>query len=123
MSSSFLQSRLTKLLDDVEFYGLKPRMRIYVRNRNHPFGTVVDVEYRGLDDVVKFDTGMSIKIPDDAKLEQELGNLQFSKMVDSGVETDVERAVLDMLLFIRFQLEGSVTHQDVLKKLFGEDIR
>jgi hypothetical protein len=98
-------------------------MRIYVRNRNHPYGTVVDVKYRGLDDVVEFETGMSIKIPDDAQLEQELGNLQFSKMVDSGVETDVERAVLDMLLFIRFQLEGSVTHQDVLKKLFGEDIR
>jgi hypothetical protein len=123
VSSSFLQSRLTKLLDDIEFHGLKPRFRIYVRNRNHPYGTVVDVKYRGLDNVVEFETGKSLKIPDDTKLEQELGNLQFSKMVDSGVETDVERAVLDMLLFIRFQLEGSVTHRDVLNKLFGEDIR
>ena len=123
VSSSFLQSRLTKLLDDLEFYGLKPRMRIYVRNRNHPYGTVVDVKYRGLEDVIEFETGMSLKVPDDAKLEKELGNLSFSKMVDSGVETDLERAVLDMLLFIRFQLEGSVTHQEVLKKLFEEDIR
>ena len=123
VSSSFLHTRLTKLLDDIEFYGLKPRMRIYVRNTDHPYGTVVDVKYRGLDEVVEFETGTSLKIPDDAKLEKELGNLQFSKMVDSGVETDVERAVLDMLLFIRFQLEGGVTHQEVLKKLFGEDIR
>jgi hypothetical protein len=110
------------LLDDIEFYELKPRMRVYVRNRIHPYGTVVDVKYRGLDDDIDFDTGISIKIPDDAKLEKELGNLSFSKMVDSGVETDVERAILDMLLFIRFELEGSVTHQEVLKKLFEEGI-
>jgi hypothetical protein len=122
VSSSFLQDRLTKLLDDIEFYELKPRMRVYVRNRIHPYGTVVDVKYRGLDDDIDFDTGISIKIPDDAKLEKELGNLSFSKMVDSGVETDVERAILDMLLFIRFELEGSVTHQEVLKKLFEEGI-
>ncbi|MFX1606879.1 MAG: hypothetical protein ACFFDD_13375 [Promethearchaeota archaeon] len=122
VSSSFLQDRLMKLLDDIEFFGLKPRMRVYVRNRNHPYGTVVDVKYRGLDDIVEFETGMSLKVPEDPVLEKELGKLQFSKMVDSGVETDVERAVLDMLLFIRFQLGGSVTHQDVLRKLFGEDI-
>ncbi|MGY5855237.1 MAG: hypothetical protein RTS72_01470 [Candidatus Thorarchaeota archaeon] len=120
VSSSFLQSRITKLLDDIEFYGLKPRMRIYVRNRDHPYGTVVEVKYRGLEDVIEFDTGTSLRVPDDAELEKELGNLSFSKLVDSGVEIDIERAVLDMLLFIRFQLEGSATHQDVLKKLFAE---
>ena len=120
ISSSFLQSRITKLLDDIEFYGLKPRLRIYVRNGNHPYGTVVDVNYRGLEDVIEIDTGTSFMIPEDKKLEKELGNLTFSKLVDSGVEIDVERAVLDMLLFIRFQLEGSATHQDVLKKLFAE---
>ena len=123
ISSSFLQSKLTKLLDDMEFYGLKPRMRIYVRNRNHPYGSVVDVIYRGLEDVVEIDTGKSLKIREDAELEIELGNLSFSKLVDSGVEIDIERAILDMLLFIRFQLEGSVTHQDILKKLFEEGSR
>ena len=121
IASSFLQSRLTKLLDDIEFYGLKPRMRVYVRNRNHPYGTVVDVRYRGLDEEADFDTGMTLRVPEDPALEKELGTLIFSKLVDSGVEIDVERAVLDMLLYIRFQLEGSVTHQDVLKKLFKED--
>jgi hypothetical protein len=120
VSSSFLQTRLTTLLDDIEFYGLKPRMRIYVRNRNHPYGTVVEVRYRGLAEEIVFDSGTSIKILDDVDLEKELGNLSFSKMVDSGVETDVEKAVLDMLLYIRFELEGSAGHQDVLKKLFEE---
>jgi hypothetical protein len=122
VSSSFLQTRLTKLLDDIEFFGLKPRMRVYVRNRTHPYGTVVDVKYRGLDDVIEFDTGVSLKIPEDTELEKELGSLSFSKMVDSGVEIDVERAILDMLLYIRFELEGSVTHQDILKNLFEEDV-
>jgi hypothetical protein len=120
VSSSFLQTRLTKLLDDIGFYGLKPRMRIYVRNGTYPFGTVVEVRYRGLAEEVVFNSGTSIKVPDNVDLEKELSNLSFSKMVDSGVETDVEKAVLDMLLYIRFELEGSTTHQDVLKKLFEE---
>ena len=120
VSSSFLQTRLTKLLDDIHFYGLKPRMRIYVRNGTYPVGTVVEVRYRGLAEEAVFDSGTSMKIPDDVDLEKELSNLSFSKMVDSGVETDVEKAVLDMLLYIRFELEGSTTHRDVLKKLFEE---
>jgi hypothetical protein len=121
VSSSFLRTRLTKLLDDIDFYGLKPRMRVYVRNRNHAFGTVIDVKYRGLVDNIDFDTGTTLLVPSDTELEKELGSLLFSKMVDTGVEIDVERAILDMLLYIRFALEGSVTHQDVLKKLFEED--
>lgn len=121
VSSSFLQSRLMKLLDDIEFFGLKPRMRVYVRNRNHPYGTVVDVKYRGLDDATTFEPGVRLRIPDDLDLEKELTNLSFSKMVDSGVEIDVERAILDMLLFVRFELEENVTHKDVLKKLFEEE--
>jgi len=122
VSSSFLQDRLTKLLDDIEFYGLKPRMRIYVRNREHPHGTVFDVKYRGLDSDIDFYTGTSLRIPKDIELEKALGNLSFSKMVDSGVEIDVERAVLDMLLYIRFELEGSVARQEVLKHLFEEEV-
>ncbi|MFW9806146.1 MAG: hypothetical protein ACFFFK_05405 [Candidatus Thorarchaeota archaeon] len=121
VSSSFLQTRLTKLLDDIEFFGLKPRMRIYVRNRNYPYGTVVDVKYRGLEVEAGFETGMSLRVPDNVEMEEELGNLVFSKLVDSGVEIDVERAVLDMLLYIRFSLEGNVNRQDVLRKLFEED--
>jgi hypothetical protein len=119
VSSSFLQTRLSKLLDDIEFYGLKPRMRVYVRNRKHPYGTVVDVKYKGQDD---FDTGSSFKIPDDTELEKELGSLSFSKMVDSGVEIDVENAILDMLQYIRSKLEGSAGHHDVVRTLFEEDI-
>ena len=121
VSSSFLQTRITKLLDDIEFFGLSPRKRIYVRNIKHPYGTVVDVKYRGLEDEIEIDTGFGIKCPDDPELEKELGSLSFSKLVGSGVEIDVERAILDMLLYIRFEFEGSVSRNDVLRALFEEE--
>ena len=120
VSSPFLQTRLTKLLDDIEFFGLSPRKRIYVRNMKHPFGTVVDVKYRGLEDEIEIDTGYGIMCPDEPDLEKELGELSFSKLVDSGVEIDVERAILDMLLYIRFEFEGSASRKDVLRTLFEE---
>lgn len=121
VSSSFLQTRLTKLLDDIEFFGLSPRKRIYIRNLKHPYGSVVDVKYRGLEDEIEIDTGTGIKCPDNPELEKELSKLSFSKLVDSGVETDVEKAILDMMLYIRFEFEGNVSRSDVLRTLFGGD--
>jgi len=120
VSSSFLRNRLTKLLDDIEFFGLNPRRRIYVRNTKHPYGSVVDVKYTGLGDNLEMDLGVGIICPDDPKLEEEIGKLSFSKLVDSGVEIDVERAILDMLLYIRFEFEGSTSSSDVLTALFEE---
>jgi hypothetical protein len=120
VASSFLQTRMTKLLDDIEFFGLSPRERIYVRNMKHPYGTVIDVKYRGLEDEIEIDSGFGIKCPEDPDLEKELGKLSFSKLVDSGVEIDVESAILDMLLYIRFEFEGSVSRKDVLRALFEE---
>jgi hypothetical protein len=120
VSSSFLRTRLTKLLDDIEFFGLSPRRRIYVRNRKYPYGSVIEVKYTGLGDNLDMDLGAGVIYSDDPELEEELGKLSFSKLVDSGVEIDVERAILDMLLYIRFEFEGSTSHGDVLKTLFEE---
>jgi hypothetical protein len=120
VSSSFLRTRLTKLLDDIEFFGLSPRRRIYVRNRKHPYGSVIDVKYPGLGDNLDVDTGAGVIFPDEPELEGEINKLSFSKLVDSGVEIDVERAILDMLLYIRFEFEGSTSHGAVLQALFEE---
>ncbi len=119
VSSSFLQTRLTKLLDDIEFFGLSPRKRIYVRNIKHPYGTVIEVNYRGLEDEI--DRGAGIDCPDNPEFEKAMNKLSFSKLVDSGVEIDVERAILDMLQYIRFEFEGSVSRNDVLRTLFEGD--
>ncbi|MFW9812466.1 MAG: hypothetical protein ACFFF9_08415 [Candidatus Thorarchaeota archaeon] len=120
VSSSFLRARITKLLDDIEFFGLNPRRRLYIRNDKYPYGSVIDVKYPGLGDNLDMYTGAGIICPDDPELEEEIGKLSFSKLVDSGVEIDVERAILDMLLYIRFEFEGSTSHGDVLQALFEE---
>lgn len=121
VSSSFLQTRLTKLLDDIEFFGLSPRKRIYVRNMKHPYGTVIEVSYRSLEDEIKLDSRVGINCPDNPELEKALSKLSFSKLVDSGVEIGVERAILDMLQYIRFEFEESVSRKDVLRTLFEGD--
>jgi hypothetical protein len=122
VSSSFLRTRITKLLDDIEFFGLNPRRRLYVRNDKHPYGSVIDVKYSGLGDNLEMDPGAGIICPDDPELEKEFGKLSFSKLVDSGVEINVERAILDMLLYIRFEFEGSTSRSDVLEALFEEGV-
>ena len=115
VSSSFLQSRLKKLLDDIEFYELKSRDRIYIRNREHPYGTVVEVNYND-------STGSNsrLEFPDDIGLGDEIGNLLFSKLVDEGEETNIQNAINDMRSFIENELQGEVSGQYVLKKLFEE---
>lgn len=117
VSSSFLQTRLKKLLDDIEFYELKPRNRIYVRNTKHPYGTVVEVLYND-----EQESTTSISFPDEIDLEKHIRKLSFSKLVDEGEETNVTGAIRDMGSFIESELQGNVSSQDVLKKLFEERV-
>ncbi len=117
VSSSFLQNRLKKLLDDIEFYELKSRNRIYLRNQKHPYGTVVDVLYSGDQYAPR-----KISFPDDNDVEEYVSKLSFSKLVDEGEETNVEGAIHDMRSFIQLELQGRFSRKDVLKKLFEERV-
>ena len=117
VSSSFLQTRLKKLLDDIEFYELKPRNRIYVRNTKHPYGTVVEALYSD-----EQESTTSISLPDEIDLGEHVSKLSFSKLVDEGEETNVTGAIRDMRSFIESELQGNVSSQDVLKKLFEERV-
>jgi hypothetical protein len=117
VSSSFLQSRLKKLLDDINFFELKPRNRIYVRNQRYPYGTVVEVLYGD-----ENESAANITFPDEINLGEQISRLSFSKLVDEGEETNVEGAILDMNNYIESELEGSVSSQDVLRKLFEEGV-
>ena len=117
VSSSFLQARLKKLLDDLEFFELKPRNRIYLRNQKYPYGTVVDVRYSVEDESIT-----TISFPDELDLGEQVSKLAFSKLVDEGEETDVAGAIVDMNSFIESELNGNIARQDVLRKLFEEGV-
>jgi hypothetical protein len=115
VSSSFLQSKLKKLLDDIEFYELTTRNRIYLRNQKHPYGTIVEVLYSDAQE-----SASSIHFPDDADIGKEVRKLVFSNLADEGEEINVEGAINDMRAFITSELQGNVSRQDVMKKLFEE---
>ncbi len=120
-SSSFLRSRLVKLLDDVDFFGLAPRRRIYVRNEKHPYGRVVEVNYRGFDSVLNLGVESGISCADEIDLEHQLNNLVFTKLMGMGIETDVEVAIMEMFQLIETGLKGKVSHEEVLNTLSRED--
>jgi len=115
-ASSFLQTRLMKLLDDFEFYGLLPRKRIYIRNEKHPYGTVIETKYRGLENILDLGTHSGIACPDEIDLEMQLKTLTFSKALGVGTETDIEGAIMDLLYMITEQLGEKTSKEEVLQK-------
>ncbi len=120
VSSSFLRNRIIKLLEDIEFFGLYPRRRIYVRNQKHPFGTIVDVRYRSYDSIIDLDTETGIACFDEIDLEMDLNQLTFSKSAGPNTETNIESAVMDMFEFIDSRLDGRTEKKEVLLKLTKE---
>ncbi|TFG32269.1 hypothetical protein EU527_10515 [Candidatus Thorarchaeota archaeon] len=119
-SSSFLRARIIRLLEDIEFYGLNPRRRIYVRNEKHPFGTVVEARYRTYESILDLGNESGIACPDEVDLEMELKNLSFSNPNITDTETDIENAVMDILHFINLGFQGKTKKEEVLKILTEE---
>jgi hypothetical protein len=119
-SSSFLRTRLMKLLEDIDFYGLAPRRRIYVRNGKHPYGRVVDINYRGFDSVLHLGGESGISCADEIDLEDRLNNLVFTKLMGTGIETDVEVAIMEMFYLMERRLHGKTSDREVLTILSQE---
>ncbi|MFW9960624.1 MAG: hypothetical protein ACFFDV_06385 [Candidatus Thorarchaeota archaeon] len=122
-SSSFLRSRLVKLLDDIDFFGLAPRRRIYVRNKKHPYGRVIDVNYKGFDSILNLGVESGISCADEIDLEHQLNNLVFTKLMGMGIETNVEVAIMEIFQLIETGLKGKVSHREVLNVLSREGLR
>ena len=119
-ASSFLQARIIRLLEDIEFFGLAPRHRIYVRNEKHPFGTIVEVRYHSYDHIDEMEKKSGISCPDDKGLENEFRDLTFSKPEGLDSETDIENAVMQVLDFINKGLQEKVKKDEVLHILTRE---
>lgn len=119
-SSSFLQARLMKLLEDIDFFGLAPRRRIYVRNEKHPYGRVVEVDYRLLNRALYLRGESGVSCPDETELESQLNCLVFTKLMGAGTETTVEEAIIEMLHFIKTGLKKRTSKEEVLDRLSQE---
>ena len=113
-ASSFLQTRLMKLLEDIEFFGFLPRRRIYVRNEMHPYGSIIETKYQGFDNILDLSDRRGVACPDEIDLEMQLNTLAFSKMIGVGTETDIEGAIMDLFSLIAEDLDGKVSKEDVL---------
>ena len=120
VSSSFLRNRIIRLLDDIEFFGLYPRRRVYVRNQKHPFGRIMEVGYRSYDSIIDLGVETGISCPDEFDLEMELKQLTFSKSLGQSTETDIESAIMDMFQFIDSKLKSKTEKKDVLMRLTKE---
>jgi hypothetical protein len=118
-ASSFMQTRLMKLLEDIEFFGLLPRRRLYVRNEMHPYGSIIETKYQELDNILDLSNRRGVACPDEIDLELELRTLTFSKMLGIGTETDIEGAIIDLIDLITDELEGKRTRDEVLSKFTG----
>jgi len=121
-TSSFLQTRLMKLLDDIEFFGLFPRRRIYVRNEKHPYGSIIETKYRGLDSILTLSDTTGIACPYEVDLEMELKALTFSKMLGIGTETDIEAAIIDLFSLISEELQLKTSKEEVLRQFTGRSL-
>ncbi len=120
VSSSFLRNRIIRLLEDIEFFGLLPRRRVYVRNQKHPFGTIVEAQYLSYDAIIDLGSETGIACPDEIDLEMELTHLTFAKSIGPNTEADIESAIMDMFQFFDSKLEGKTNKEDVLLKLTKE---
>lgn len=120
VSSSFLRARLMKLLEDINFYGLEPRRRIYLRNEKHPHGRVIDVVYRGFDSILDLGVESGIACIDETELERQLNGLVFTKLIGTGIETNIESAIMEMLRLVETRLDGQTSKEKVLVKLSQE---
>jgi hypothetical protein len=121
VSGSFLESRLTKLMDSIETKKIDPRFKIYVRNEKYPNGKVVSIRYRSLDAVLDLNNETGIFCPEEYDLGIELQNLLFIKLAQNTEEVDIERAVLDTYELMHSSIGRLATKEQVLKMIFTEE--
>jgi hypothetical protein len=93
-----------------------------VRNEKHPYGTVIETKYHGLENILNLGTDWGVACPDEIDLELEMKSLTFSKALGIGSETDVEGAIMDMFDMIAKELEGQASKDEVLEKFTTEQV-
>jgi hypothetical protein len=115
LSWTVLSDRLTRLLDDIERRGLKPRYRIYVRNRKYPEGRVIEARYRTLENILRLDSGSGLECPEDIDVSLELSMLSFSSLGAVNKEVGVEEAIIESYEFMLSEFGDVVPKERIME--------
>ena len=121
VSGSFLESRLSKLMNSIETEKIDPRFRIYVRNEKYPNGKVVNIRYRSLDALLDLNNETGIACPDEYDLGIELQKLLFIKLAQGTEEIDIERAVLDTYELMHSNIGRLATKEKIMELIFSKE--
>ncbi|TFG07410.1 hypothetical protein EU538_08825 [Candidatus Thorarchaeota archaeon] len=121
VSGASVAGRIMNLYDDIEKNGMKPVFRIYLRNRKHPRGTIVDLTYRSLEGILELTDWRGIDCPDEMDLGLELRRLSFSKLAGNGVEVDIEQAILETYAFMEAQIGSKPSLEQIITLLFSQE--
>jgi hypothetical protein len=120
VAGSSFSGRFIKLLQSIADEGLMPRHQLFLKNRKHPEGKVINVRYGKYDRILRLGSEQRFDCPDEMDLTVELRKLSFSKLIGRGTEVDVETAIIDMHQFIYEQLGPDPDDRKIVQLLFSE---
>ena len=120
VAGSSFSGRFMKLLQSIADEGLMPRLRLFIKNRKHPEGKVINVRYGKYDRILRLGSEQRFDCPDEMDLTVELRKLSFSKLIGRGTEVDIETAIIDMHQFIYEKMGPNPNDRKVIELLFSE---
>jgi hypothetical protein len=120
VAGSSFAGRFMMLLQSIANEGLMPRLRLFLKNRKHPEGKIINVRYGKYDNILHLGSEQRFDVPDEMDLTVELRKLSFSKLVGRGTEVDVETAIIDMHQFIYEKLGPDPDDRKIVQLLFSE---
>ncbi len=121
VSGASVAGRIMNLCDDIDKNGLRPVFRIYLRNRKHPKGTIVDLSYRSLEGILDLTDLKGIECPEEIDLGLELRRLSFSKLSGTGEEVDIEQAILEAYSFMESEIGIRPSLEEIIDLLFSQE--
>jgi hypothetical protein len=121
VSGAILTGQVLMLLHDMEFNGLKPRHRIYVKNQRYPEGHVVVTRYPAIDESDGLGFRRGIEFPEEIDLGLELMKLSFAKLIGDGKEVEIEEAILDTYETFYMKLGANPPKDRIVDLIFSEE--
>lgn len=119
-SGVVVPTRFAVLLADIEFKGLKPRYRVYVRNRKYPSGKVIDARYLTLDNILYLNSETGLECPEDIDVSTELSGLTFSSLGTVNKEVSIEEAIMEYYEFMLSEFGNASSSRRIAELVLSE---